>query len=169
MSKSVIAILATVMIFGCGSGEKAVEVRVPIDRKDALAEPPVKPTTEVKNIGDGGVIRFRSTKGVRKGTGKLNLGEDADTVDLITYDLRADGKLDLTIQGPKLPSITYQGTWVQQDDHSLSISLNNEVGNTGLEVSGTLQFMDAENPSVLKLKGTPKRSGVFELNFQVSE
>ncbi len=169
MTKSLIAVLFAATLAGCGTGETRVEPPVRIDRKDALIEAPPKPSTGVKNIGNGGVIRFTATKGVRKGTGKLNLGEDADTIDIITYDLRADGKLDLTIEGAKLPSITYQGTWVQQDDHTLSITLNQEVGNAGVEVSGTLKFRDAENPSVLTLKGTANRPGTFELNFRVAE
>ncbi len=161
VGKWLFCLVLGVVLVGCQGEEKPVAV--PIDRKDAL------PAAPVKNIGDGSPIAFKSTKGVRKGSGKLNLGEDADVIEVITYDLKADGTLELTLEGPKARGTTYAGTWTRQDDHTITLNLNSAEGNQGAEVTGTLKFMDSENPSELVLKGTAKRSGVFELNFRVSE
>lgn len=143
---------------------------------------PATNATPPVNIGDGSAINFNEwNDGVRKGTGKVTVGEQTMDVATATLELKADGAFTLSTGGtkPDAPSYRFEGTWKKKDGKTVDLTLakvtevamNRPEGPSALDAEGTgaVTFMDSMNPSEFALSGTTKDGKTVSLTFDVGE
>ena len=110
-------------------------------------------SSSVKSIGDGSKISFKQWKGLRKGSGTLTLGKTKNELELADFELKEDGSASISLQGTKFPKTVFLGKWAPKDDSTVTVTLQEGLGNAGVTATGVLKFMDSENPFVLSLDG----------------
>jgi hypothetical protein len=146
------------------------------------ANSPTANTAPPANIGDGSAIAFSEwNDGVRKGTGKVTVGDETMDAVTATMELKTDGAFTLSAgtNTPDAPFYRFEGTWKKKDDKNVELTLakvtlvamNRPEGPTALDAegTGTVTFMDATNPSEFALKGTTKDGKTVSLTFDVGE
>lgn len=171
----VLATLSTgVFVFGCGpsadSGQNS-EAGKPeqIASKAAASAGPVNSGPDgVTTPGEGTPITFTEWKSFRKGDGSIEVEGKKDALNIASFDLKAGGKLELRLAGPKLPDTTFLGTWAKQDDKTVELKITDGWGNAGTQATGTLKFMDADNPYELAFDGTiPRTKSPIKVLFKI--
>ena len=125
-------------------------------------------SSSVKSIGDGSKISFKQWKGLRKGSGTLTLGTSKNELELADFELKEDGSASISLQGTKFPKTVFLGKWAPKDDSTVTVTLQEGLGNAGVTATGVLKFTDSKNPFVLSLEGkTTKTTEKFAVEFRM--